>query len=86
MPGINDGEEDYASVMDIMEVLEVGHLTLACDTHKKYSQTSREHKELIRAAARLLKQCRERGYSTDMFTYAPAEREEVTRAAMALGS
>ena len=50
MPGINDNIEDYRAVIEIMKSLEVRNLTLAANSHLKYS-TDLELRETITNAA-----------------------------------
>lgn len=77
LPGINDSEEDYESLMDIMGVLETPHLTLARDGNKKYGAKEKEEKQLLDAAVRLAVHCKKKGIAVDMFTYQPWERQEI---------
>lgn len=77
LPGLNDTYEDYLSVIEIMKVLEVKHLTIARDTSKKYSMGTEEGEQLTGAAGYLAAMCHKNGITNDMFTYTPEERERV---------
>jgi wyosine [tRNA(Phe)-imidazoG37] synthetase (radical SAM superfamily) len=77
LPGFNDNLEDYLSVIEIMKVLQVKHLTIARDTRIKYSIDEDEGETLIGAAGYLLALLAKNEMTADMFTYAPAERERV---------
>ena len=82
LPGINDSEQDYRSLMDIMDVLETPHLTISRDIREKYTGNNKGHAKLINAASRLAAHCRQKGITVDMFTYQPQEREAIlTKAA-----
>lgn len=81
MPDINDVYEDYASLMEIMKVLEVKHLTLSQDTRKKYSLNPEERQKLTGATAYLLAMCHKNGITNDMFTFPQDEQTEVIQLA-----
>jgi len=81
LPDINDIYEDYASLMEIMKVLEVKHLTLSQDTRTKYNLRREERTKLTGAAAYLLAMCHKNGITNDMFTYTQEEQEEAVRQA-----
>lgn len=81
LPGINDNYEDYASLMEIIKILEVKHLTLSRDTGKKYSLSGRERTDLLGAAAYLLAMCHKNGVEFDMFTYTAEEQKEAVELA-----
>lgn len=76
LPGINDNLEDYLSVIEIMKILHVKHLTIARDTRKKYDGDSEQLENLIGASGYLLAMLSKNKLSADMFTYAPNEREK----------
>ncbi len=77
LPGVNDSEEDFRSVVEIAKELEVGHLTVARDTERKYKHDDEYRGKLLDAAARLLAVCKANGITNDMFTYSTAEQAEV---------
>lgn len=81
LPGLNDVYEDYQSLIEIMKVLEVKHLTLSRDGRKKYSMNREERTKLLGAAAYLLAMCYKNGISNDMVTYSQEEQNEVVRLA-----
>jgi len=81
MPDVNDFLEDFTSVVEIMKLLEVKHLTLSRDVHKKYSMTAEDTRKLTGAAAYLLALCHKNGISNDMFTYTAAEQEQTVKLA-----
>ena len=76
LPDINDIYEDFQSLMEIMKVLEVKHLTLSRDGRKKYDMDRKERTKLIGAAAYLLAMCHKNGIANDMFTYTQEEQKE----------
>ena len=77
LSGINDNLEDYLSVIEIMKILKVKHLTLARDVRSKYELDAEQGKSLISAAGYLAARLYKSGMTMDMFTYALAERERV---------
>jgi len=81
MPDINDFYEDYVSLMEIMKLLEVKHLTLSQDVRKKYSLSREERTKLTGATAYLLAMCHKNGITNDMFTYPQDEQTEVIQLA-----
>jgi len=81
LPDINDIYEDYTSLMEIMKVLEVKHLTLSRDTRIKYSLGREERTKLTGAAAYLLAICHKNGITNDMFTYTQEEQGEAIQLA-----
>ena len=81
LPGINDVYEDYQSLMEIMKVLEVKHLSISRDTPKKYSIDQQERAKLTGAAAYLLAMCHKNGISYDMLTYTQEEQKAALRLA-----
>lgn len=76
-PGINDGNEDYESLIEMMKILKVSHLTISRDGRKKYKLDEKETNELLVAAGRLHALCKKNGFTTDMFTYTPEEQQLV---------
>ena len=76
-PGINDSEEDYISVIEIMKVLKVKHLTISRDTRDKYVSSPEKVEELMYAAARLVYKCYINDISMDMFTYTKEEQARI---------
>lgn len=77
LPGINDNYSDYKSVVDIMKVLGVSHLTLARDTRIKYTLDKGLSKDLIGAAGYFVAILHKNGLTTDMYTYTPDERKSI---------
>lgn len=77
LPGINDNLEDYTSVIEIMKILQVNHLTIARDTRIKYTLDAQQRQKLTCGAGYLAAMLHKNGMTSDMFTYAPAERELV---------
>jgi len=51
LPGINDNEEDYLSVIEIMKSIKSKTLIISCDSFKKYGREQRIH--LIKTAGKL---------------------------------
>lgn len=77
LPGINNNLEDYSSIIEIMKILQVNHLTIARDTRIKHLHGDEQSELLMRAAGYLAAMLHKNGMTMDMFTYAPAERERV---------
>jgi wyosine [tRNA(Phe)-imidazoG37] synthetase (radical SAM superfamily) len=77
LPGTNDNLADYLSVIEIMKVLGVKHLTLSRDTRIKYAIEEGENETLIGAAGYFTAMLHKNGLTFDMFTYTPQERESV---------
>lgn len=77
-PGVNDRDEDYFSLMEIMKILKVTHLTISRDIRKKYQVDSEEMKELIASAGRLFAVCYRSGVTNDMFMYSKEEQRRIT--------
>lgn len=73
LPGINDTYEDFTSIVEIMKVLNVKHLTIARDLSKKYDMSKQDIVNLTGAAAYLLAILYKNNMSADMFTYSPEE-------------
>lgn len=53
LPGINDNNEDYKSVVNIMKKVKNNYLHIACDCRYKYTRTEKEREEIINASANL---------------------------------
>ena len=81
LPDINDTYEDFKSVVEIMKLLEVKHLTISRDTNVKYQKNDAYHMKMIGAAAYLLAMCHKGGMTNDMFTYSQEEQAETVRLA-----
>ena len=81
LPGVNDIYEAYQSLIEIMKVLEVKHLTLSRDGRKKYNMNREERIELLGAAAYLLAMCYKNGITNDMFTYTQEEQKKAVQLA-----
>jgi hypothetical protein len=75
MPGINDNLSDYLSVVEIMKVLGVKHLSLSRDTRIKYTIAEPERDTLIGASGYLAAILHKNGLTFDMFSYTPQEQE-----------
>lgn len=74
-PGINDSDEDYETLMEMMKILKVSHLTISRDTRTKYQLNQKEENDLVVAAGRLAALCYKNDLSIDMFTYTPEEQQ-----------
>lgn len=81
LPDINDTYEDFKSVVEIMKLLEVKHLTISRDTNVKYQKNDAYHTKMIGAAAYLLAMCHKSGMTNDMFTYSEEERAQAIKLA-----
>lgn len=81
MPGINDTYEDFTSVVEIMKVLNVKHLTISRDIRNKYSMSEQDTIDLTGAAAFLFAILSKNNMTSDMFTYSPEERKLVVEQA-----
>lgn len=79
LPGINDYIEDYFSVIEIMKILKVKHLSVSRDVHIKYSNDdkSKNTANLIGAAGYLAAMLHKNEFTLDLFTYTPDERKLV---------
>lgn len=76
LPGINDYLPDYLSLIEIMKVLNVKHLTISRDVSIKYSSNSEQLEDLISASGCLLAMLAKNKMTADMFTFTPEEREK----------
>ena len=74
LPDVNDRPEDLSAVVEIAKRLDVRHLTIARDTEKRYSSSSKYRSKLVETAARLLGLCQRNGIQNDMFTYSLQEQ------------
>lgn len=81
MPDVNDIYEDYVSLLEIMKVLEVKHLTLSQDVRTKYTLDPEERSKLTGATAYLLAMCHKNGITNDMFTFPQDEQTEAIQLA-----
>lgn len=81
LPDINDTYEDYISLIEIMKVLEVKHLSLSRDVRTKYQPGTQEKDKLLGAAAYLAALCHKNGITNDMFTFTPGERHQIVQLA-----
>lgn len=81
LPGINDTLEDYMSLMEIMKLLKVPHLSISRDVHHKYAMDQDKTTELVGAAAYLIALCHLNGITCDMLTYTPMEQEQTVKLA-----
>lgn len=79
LPDINDVYEDFVSLMEIIKILSVKHLTISRDTRKKYSHSDEYHVKMIGAAAYLVAMCLKNNVSFDMFTYTVDEQQLVMK-------
>lgn len=77
LPNINSNLADYTETINIMKVLEIKHLTLACDTRKKYNKSTIEQEELIVSTGYLAAMLHKNGMTFNMFTFSPEERNMV---------
>lgn len=84
LPGVNDNIEDYQSVIEIMKLLEVNHLTLSRDTRIKYAIDDEYGTQLIYSTASFVAMLHSAARTFDMFTFTPSEQEEVIRQATEL--
>lgn len=81
LPDVNDTYEDYASLMEIIKLLEVRHLSISRDTNVKYERNDEYHTKLMGAAAYLLAMCYENGITNDMFAFSKEEQDETVKLA-----
>ena len=77
IPGINDTEEDYNGIVDIMNRLELSHLIISRDNKQKYSINSKEQKKLIDSAAHLLNECKANYISVKVESTYTIEEQEI---------
>lgn len=81
LPDVNDTYEDYISLVEIMKILEVPHLSISRDVLYKYTASSKERTKLLGAAAYLAAICHKNGITADFYTYSPEEREIIAKLA-----
>ena len=82
LPGINDFEEDYDGLIEIMKDLNVGQLAISRDVKKMCENSEEESKKLMYATARLLYKCRKNNIYVDMYSYTSEEQigvEEIVK-------
>jgi hypothetical protein len=84
LPGINNSLGDYLSVIEIMKILKVSHMTISRDTNEKYAHDEKANENLISAAGYFAALLHKNGMTMDMFTYSPTEREQVVAFANSL--
>ena len=84
LPDVNDRPEDLSAVVEIAKRLDVRHLTIARDTEKRYSSSSKYRSKLVETAARLLGLCQRNGIQNDMFTYSVEEQAAAEKLAKKL--
>lgn len=77
LPGINDNLEDYLSVIEIMKILKVRHLSVFRDINKNTFSDKKSKDNLIGATGYLAALLHKNGLTSDLFTYTPDERELV---------
>lgn len=77
LPGINTTQADYTSVIEIMKILKVSHLTLSRDVREKYSLGQEQRETLVRSAGYLAAMLHMNRMTADMFTYTPEERGRI---------
>ncbi|MDR0578958.1 MAG: radical SAM protein [Candidatus Accumulibacter sp.] len=78
LPGVNANLDDYLSVIEIMKVLQVKHLTISRDTATKYALDAERRDDLIGAAAYLAAMLTKNGLAFDLYpAYTPDEREKI---------
>lgn len=77
LPEINNNLKDFVSVIEIMKILKVNHLTISRDTRMKYTLDTEQSNALLGAAGCFAAMLHKNGMTFDMFTYTPAEREHI---------
>jgi len=77
LPGINDNEQDYMGVIDIMKSIGVKKLTVGRNTTTKYTITEDERKKLTTAAGKLCMQLKENNIAFDINAYTADEQNKV---------
>ena len=77
LPGINDNEEDYISLMNLMNQLGAETLEISRDLRFKFTMTDSERAKLIDSAARLVQYCSMNDIMTSMIFYSPEEEKSI---------
>jgi len=76
MPGINDGDADYKSVIEIMKKLDVGKLYISRNLHLKYAREN--HDALIKATGRIVAMLRRERMGEITYGFSSTEWARVT--------
>ena len=76
-PGINDEDEDFILVIELMKRFGSQTLDLARNWNDKYSQADEENEKLIQSTARLCTMLYKNNLSFGMFPFRPIEREKI---------
>lgn len=74
LPGINDSEEDFVGLIELMNKLDVSHLILSRDSVVKYTSSKRDNFKLMKSAARITWCCLKNNKTVDLFPYSDKER------------
>jgi wyosine [tRNA(Phe)-imidazoG37] synthetase (radical SAM superfamily) len=77
LPGVNNTLADYRSIIEIMKVLKVGHLSISRDTRIKYTLDAEARETLISACGILVAIVYKNGMAFDLSVYLPEERERI---------
>ena len=77
LPGINDSDDDFEGIIELMNKLDVVHLTVTRDSVVKYSSSKRENFELMKSVARLTWLGIKKGKTIGLLPYSDWERRKV---------
>jgi molybdenum cofactor biosynthesis enzyme MoaA len=78
LPDINDGQEDFEGIINLMKTLGTSHLALARNIETKYAKEDAGEEKLVAAAGRLVAMLYQNKLTFDMFTFSPLERQKVS--------
>ncbi|MBR1494696.1 MAG: radical SAM protein [Acidaminococcaceae bacterium] len=82
LPGVNDSEHDYQSLMEIMSDCGITVLMISRDSFNEYKPMESQTRDtLISAAASLVKKCKSNGFRWRFIKYTPNEKKEIERRA-----
>jgi hypothetical protein len=77
LPGVNNTLADYRSIIEIMKVLKVSHLSISRDTRIKYTLDAEARETLISACGILVAIVYKNGMTFDLVNHSPEERERI---------
>lgn len=77
LPGVNDSDEDFEGLIEIMKRLDVHYLIIARDSAVKYNDDKKENLKVLKSAARLSWLCLENDISIGLFPYSSKDRKKI---------
>lgn len=84
LPGVNDNDEDFCSVIEIMKRLEISHLSISLDLRVKDTMRGFDRAKLLNGAAYLLALLNKNGFTGDAYAYSGEDQSKIVRMATAL--